>query len=888
MEPFSYLSALRRLGFRPTVRYPWAIVGRTQRVQGWKLHLSSVQVQARDLLEAVVPILREERVGFKVAQHDHVLALLNEGEFGPTQIGKFVTIYPRSDEHARRLADRLIARTTEFTGPRIVTDHHLGSVVYARHGSFSPVIQRDRLGQAVPMIEGVNATLVPDRYTVPFVPPTHVRDPFDGLNGPGRQEDAAGNRSPSPRIIGGYLVLMPISMRPYGGAFLAIDLRSRDKVALKVLKFGRPHCLSDREGRDIRDRLKRQAWLHADLSTRVAVPAADEYFEIDGYGYVAFEHIEGHDFEHLVGRSLGARPWHSLPVETQRKLLRCVGRAIDSVRELHAAGYIHRDLSPSNLWLGKDGNVYLLDLELAYAIGGSDSAFGLGTAGFMSPQQLARAAPSAKDDVFAIGSVLTFLLTRLDPRRVVFASDSERRLRLGRLAAGVPATLLDVVCACLHDNPDERPTLAMVGDAVGESLRELSRHRNSSPAGGTSHPRLERLQETVERGQARIMREAAENGGLWRSIRSPDNGGRAATVYDVERYANRGVAGVVFLLARLARFGYGSSATKPRAIRAARWLMENAPTTEALPGLHFGEAGVAVAIAEIIAAGYLLRDRRVDEFLKTALNGKLDWPDITHGAAGQGIAALYCGERLRDPRLAERAHACVDFLLATQASNGSWKLPAGVDGMSGQTLTGFAHGTAGIAFFLAEYAHRFDRPDVQRSLASATAWLVARAHRVAHADRLEWSYGTHTRDRWHWWCHGGPGIALTFLKLYEYTRDARHADVARRALRAHPIGVRHPNLTQCHGVSGLGEIYLEAARVLGEEEWKSRATDIADDLISLAREEKAGGLSWLAEDPYLAAPDLMVGYGGILHFLLRTECGDRAPGYPLLLDPSGH
>ena len=45
------------------------------------------------------------------------------------------------------------------------------------------------------------------------------------------------------------------------------------------------------------------------------------------------------------------------------------------------------------------------------------------------------------------------------------------------------------------------------------------------------------------------------------------------------------------------------------------------------------------------------------------------------------------------------------------------------------------------------------------------------------------------------------------------------------------------NLSQCHGLSGLGEIYLEAARVLGEDVWCDRAAQIGEVILELGHEE---------------------------------------------------
>ena len=80
----------------------------------------------------------------------------------------------------------------------------------------------------------------------------------------------------------------------------------------------------------------------------------------------------------------------------------------------------------------------------------------------------------------------------------------------------------------------------------------------------------------------------------------------ATTEYRLYRSANRGVAGVVYLLARLARHGYLAESARARVGQAVDWLLTHAPTSDdQLPGLHFGEAGVAVALAEAVRSGLI-------------------------------------------------------------------------------------------------------------------------------------------------------------------------------------------------------------------------------------------------------------------------------------------
>ncbi len=133
----NYVTALERLDLQPAIRGPWAVVGRTRREQGWKLHVSTIPVQARSLLEVVVPLLHERDIPFKIAREETVLHQLNEGALGATQVGKFLTAYPQTNRAARDLAVALRQLTEGFSGPVIVTDLRLGDVVYARYGPFS-------------------------------------------------------------------------------------------------------------------------------------------------------------------------------------------------------------------------------------------------------------------------------------------------------------------------------------------------------------------------------------------------------------------------------------------------------------------------------------------------------------------------------------------------------------------------------------------------------------------------------------------------------------------------------------------------------------------------------------------------------------------------------
>jgi len=187
------------------------------------------------------------------------------------------------------------------------------------------------------------------------------------------------------------------------------------------------------------------------------------------------------------------------------------------------------------------------------------------------------------------------------------------------------------------------------------------------------------------------------------------------------------------------------------------------------------------------------------------------------------------------PQLAASAAACAGYLVRTQNPEGAWTLPEGVRGASGERYTGFAHGAAGMMGFLGSYAALAGDAAADAAWRRAEAWLVSRARR-GRAGRWHWPRSDSHSAPSNWWCHGAPGIALGWLCVAQAQGTTTIAEeYLRGALGASPEKLRSDSLGQCHGLAGVGEVYLEAYRVLGEECWRERAADIASVLVALFR-----------------------------------------------------
>jgi serine/threonine protein kinase len=869
--PVDIAGQLEAFGQEYRSNWPWSSIGNTCKTQGWKLHISSTPVEITALFACIYPILKRFQVPFKIAQDVMICALLNEGSFGATQIGKCITIYADEIEDVNGLAQALIQASMPFNGPEIVSDIYLGGQVFARYGAFSPVIQRDALGQIHAYIYLPDGTMQPDSYGDPADYLALGGLPFKG------PDYALTVPALFPRehvLEGRYLIIDVLDQRPRGATFQAIDIQGdAQNIAPKLIKQGRFHTLSDFYGRDIRDRFRHQQAMHAIADATGVVPACTACFEDKGSAYLVFDYVYGEPLENAIAAMRANRRWDILDTKEQDNILALMEHAAACVESLHGVGIVHRDISASNLHVTTDGHVILIDLELAMLAGSGEQPFGKGTPGFMAPEQEQGAAPAFAQDVHALGAAIVFAMTGLDPRRFRL-QHLESHAGLCGLFAGLPEEFYTCLLACFGP-PDQRPSVL----ELKKQLQAARAHVMKNPVSVVC------AQRDSLREQARQALQAGLNGlhsicarrnqdGLWLSAPISRQNNRMSSQMqpmELRRSLNRGVAGVGYLLGIIGQNPQDllTDELKKSASYAALWLQQHENTPDlALPGLHFGEAGVALALHHLNRAG-LVKD--AGNFTPIATT----WPDITHGLAGQGLFALTLAQN-------DIACACALNLMDTQNQDGSWTMPDGVPGMSGETLSGFAHGTAGIAYFLAEYGARCTDATAFGAAVKATEWMKSQAQRVN--DRLSWQYSDRNPAVWNWWCHGAMGIATLFRSLWRYTGDKHYSTLLEQSLYAPAQGFSAANLSLCHGMSGLGIMQLEAFAATGDERYLSEAESIIGHILH--RGIRTGdALGWIVEDPHYFTGDLMVGMGGVLLLLYYYAHAQDKVLFPGNLEP---
>lgn len=196
--------------------------------------------------------------------------------------------------------------------------------------------------------------------------------------------------------------------------------------------------------------------------------------------YVVFERLRGTDLRaRLVNQGRMAVPDALVAV-------RDAARALEAAA---AAGVIHRNLKPSNLFLLEDGSVKLTDFGFAASLGrlgGPDNVYG--TPAFVAPELLRSAAPDSRTDAYALGATLFQLVTARPlfegaTADVLAAHEKKPVPSIATMVPDAGIVVVDILYRLLQKDPARRPASAgEVVKALDEAVARASRNRTAPPA----------------------------------------------------------------------------------------------------------------------------------------------------------------------------------------------------------------------------------------------------------------------------------------------------------------------------------------------------------------------------------------------------------------------
>jgi serine/threonine-protein kinase len=241
-------------------------------------------------------------------------------------------------------------------------------------------------------------------------------------------------------------------------------------VAIKVLP---PQLGLDRQ---FVERFQREARSAANLRHPNIVVIHDVGHE-DGVYYIVMELLEGRTLRHLIEEE-GA-----LPEERAARIVEQVGAALDYA---HRRGFVHRDVKPSNIFVGEEDRVTLTDFGIAKAASEAQqltrTGMLMGTPEYMSPEQAEGEGVDHRTDLYALGVVLYRMLVGRVPfqgstphatlHNVIYEEPPPPRSLNPDLEPGVEAVILKAVAK----RPGQRyQSGAELGKALEKAVAQRGR-----------------------------------------------------------------------------------------------------------------------------------------------------------------------------------------------------------------------------------------------------------------------------------------------------------------------------------------------------------------------------------------------------------------------------
>lgn len=223
-------------------------------------------------------------------------------------------------------------------------------------------------------------------------------------------------------LDGRYRVDTLIATGGMSGVYRGLDLRLDRPVALKIMdsRYAGDH--------QFMTRFQREARAVAKLKHPSLVAVYDQ--GVDGaHPFLVMELVEGGTLRELLVER-GPMPPHAVAA--------VLGPVLDGLAVAHNQGLVHRDVKPENVLISDSGEVKIADFGLVRAIAEAkitSTSVILGTAAYLSPEQVSTGDAGPASDVYAAGILTYELLTGTTP----FTGDNALTVAYQRMDNDVPA-----------------------------------------------------------------------------------------------------------------------------------------------------------------------------------------------------------------------------------------------------------------------------------------------------------------------------------------------------------------------------------------------------------------------------------------------------------------
>ena len=843
---------------------PWLVQWTDGQLRhGWKLHVSSPIASASEILQLVIDCIKQypaNTASFKCAQDSHVLHQLNDGTMGFMSTGKFITIYIWDQALVAAIAWQLWRLLDGHAGVLVPSDLALGRGLHARYGE---LLTDDHLAPT-------------DRYDMlSFIDQNPFLDYDEFL--PCLHASWAYLRESFPSGLYSH-GLLPFRALSESSEFLTCQCLEIASLAgeprRRVIKYNYRRHDYQRHTQLGVDILQTMYRIQSKLATKGLASGNIVFIQDDAECALISDFTEGETLLQVLRHRFHGLPLWALAVDEQHALVTILCRLMDAVEQIHRLGLSHGDLSLRNVLVAENDSISFIDLE--YAVDESTSgdllkrSMQCHTPGY-GCLELSDAPPivaAQRQDLYALGMILLAALSGLDPAwfaGIILADHAVLDLfhPCLDLARSIRAGLL---------HPDPLPDWR-------NSFTDLRKSPVHPQTGQDSHSWLTDAETDHQiLGYLLSIHQELEASrlphGLWETYSSSDK-------LD-DRYSRRfdggfnvGNGGIAFYLAKYASCFPEHCSFSPATL-VDKLLSETRFSDLSTPGIHFGSAGAVYASLQILrltGLDPLPWLRVLPSRIEASIALEEARPDLTHGLAGELLLLLSAAEVTGHDFCFTKARECCQTLCHLQAPDGSWANPQFDAG--GLPLLGFAHGISGVLYGLALANTYFSDDFIFAAINRGISYLFGQLEEsptsvdgnatcLRFKNRHDFSIG-------HWWCHGEASAALMLLSLSDLYQDNILYNFACRLIDPKLFDTRGPvgNLSQCHGISGLGEVFLQFYVSSKDAAWLQRAERVVKLLVLLSRSNQFGPLTTSLPPTATPNPSLFDGFCGVGHFLLR-------------------
>ncbi|MBB5438559.1 serine/threonine protein kinase [Pedobacter sp. AK017] len=747
------------------------------------IYISIVRSQIAEVLAILASLFAAEQITFKVIKNKMLAKQVLSGVFGEGHIGKVITIYLSGYVDQQEIIAQLIRLTSGYKGPAVPGRIHLGGLVYSSL-------------------------------------------PHKGMSATGQPSIANTRRF----LNNKYMVTATLKQDVKGDVLKGLYFKGFMKLGKCVIKEGRYCMWSDDDGRDMKHRLEWQQHVHQDLAGVIQIPRIIALFEANQNSYLVMEFIKGETLTKVIDSIYKGRTWLQLSLNERNRLLNLLLQVVNALAKLHEKGYLHRDVTPENFLVSPTQELYLIDMEMAYSARQDypSPAFGLGSPGYMSPQQELTQKPTVKEDIYGLAALMIVFLTNMPPKKFNLHNPVQTGVGIFFFTGDFP--IAGTLVKCLNKAPYHRPSLSTIKSHI-HSFITHQQHKAD------------------DRGafEIAVFPEKAE---VLNLISLALEGLTISELFKPKTGLAPGMAGILYLLYKTGPSGCGirtlnffSNYLKPHFDSI---LIQKKPA-----GLLEGATGQSLLLHYGISTGMCSCLSENLDKIKNSFYTISNQFDLANGIAGQALAALLICDTAPTDFLKERIGTYIKMLIQVQKDDGSWTVDSIAENAY-NGLYGLTNGIPGIIVALIKCDGLLPDDQTKAAIQKGLDWLKRSMKNQSQLNVY-------------------PHIALSFLYAYEHSGNQTHRDMAEKLLWQCPGHAVSANYSLINGMAGVGFVYAEAARICKHPEWKKRAAWVYHVLSNTIHTKGKNKISWHMGTANPHDLSLLTGTPGIILFLLKFK-----------------